>query len=228
MNNINTNLLNIRKEIIAAETAYGRQPRSVHLLAASKSQPIAAIKEALAAGQSVFGENYVQEALVKIKALDDPQLEWHFIGKLQSNKLKAIAQNFHWVHTLTNLEQAKKLNSFRSTNLPLLNICIEVNIDNEGSKSGIAPVDALALAREIITLHQLKFRGLMAIPAPQETFVEQCKAFHQLKELLHLLQKHGIDADTLSMGMTNDFKAAIAEGSTIIRIGTAIFGPRSK
>lgn len=228
MGNINTNLINIRKQIIAAETAYGRAPHSVQLLAASKAQPIEAIQEAMAAGQFAFGENYIQEALVKISALSDPRLEWHFIGKIQSNKLKAIAQSFHWVHTLTNLEHAKKLNSFRPTHLPSMNVCIEVNIDNETSKSGIVAADVLALAHEINNLSQLKLRGLMAIPTPQENFAEQRKPFHRLQKLLHNLQKQGVAADTLSMGMTNDFNAAIAEGATIIRVGTAIFGPRSK
>lgn len=227
MNTISHNLTRLRQQIIAAERCYGRKDGSVKLLAISKTQPLAAIQDAIAAGQQVFGENYVQEAVQKISALREYNLEWHFVGAVQTNKTKMIAENFSWVHGIDRLNIAARLNSQRPADLPALNICLQVNLDHETNKAGIAPEALTKLALEVAKLPKLKLRGLMAIPAPRKEFEQQRQVFRTLRLALDKLQTFGLDLDTLSMGMSDDFEAAIAEGATIVRIGTKIFGSRS-
>jgi PLP dependent protein len=226
MENIAENLKKTRGRIVAAEQKYNRPSGSVGLLAVSKTHPAEAIRLARQAGQLHFGENYVQEALDKIKALPDPDLIWHFIGPIQSNKTRVLAENFAWVHTVDRGRIARRLSEARPAHLPPLNICIQVNISAEATKSGIDPAGTLALANEIITLPQLKLRGLMVIPAASHEFDAQRQAFSQTRTLLEQLNQTGLQLDTLSMGMSDDLEAAIAEGSTVVRVGTAIFGAR--
>lgn len=228
MNTIKVNLAKIQHQIDQAERLYGRQPGAVQLLAASKQQTVSAIAEAMAAGQYVFGENYVQEALPKIQQLHDPKLAWHFIGVIQANKTVAIAQNFHWVHSVDRLTVAERLSAARPADQTPLNICLQVNLDNEAQKAGVTLAELMPLALAVSQLPQLKLRGLMAIPAPQTDFAAQRAAFRQVRLALEQLNAQGLNLDTLSMGMSADFSAAIAEGATIVRIGTAIFGPRAR
>jgi pyridoxal phosphate enzyme (YggS family) len=227
MTHITQNIISLQSQISAFETAYQRTPGDVHLLAASKTQSIEKIREAYLAGIHDFGENYLQEALTKIEASRELAITWHFIGPIQSNKTRKIAENFSWVHSVDNAKIAKRLNDQRPATLPALNICIEVNISHENTKSGVAINEVRELAEFCLTLPHLKLRGLMTIPAEYPTFAEQRQAFHQLAVLQRDLIKHGIPLDTLSMGMSQDFEAAIAEGATFVRIGTAIFGKRS-
>jgi pyridoxal phosphate enzyme (YggS family) len=226
MTAILSNLQAIHRAIMQAAHAAQRDPASVMLLAVSKTFPAAAVREAYAAGQRAFGENYVQEALDKIEALRDLKLEWHFIGPIQSNKTRVIAENFAWVHGVDRLKIAQRLSEQRPLDMPPLNICLQVNVSGEESKSGVAPCDVASLAREVSTLPRLKLRGLMAIPAPADDVAAQRKPFAQLRELAQEIAGQGIALDTLSMGMSHDFAAAIQEGATIIRVGTAIFGTR--
>ncbi|EIJ41769.1 pyridoxal phosphate enzyme, YggS family [Beggiatoa alba B18LD] len=223
-------LTHVRQQILMAEQQFNRQPHSVQLLAVSKTHPPDAVIQAIQAGQLCFGENYVQEAVDKIQILraDHPQLEWHFIGALQSNKTRVVAEHFHWVHTLDSLKNAERLNQQRPANLPALQVCIQVNISAEPQKAGISVDDVPTLARAIQTLPRLQLRGLMAIPAPAPDFATQRQSFRQLREIFEQLQAQGMSLDTLSMGMTDDMQAAIAEGATLVRIGTAIFGARAK
>ncbi len=227
MHHIKKNLENLRKIIIDCEKRFQRKPASVKLLAVSKNHPISAIREAALAGQLAFAENYLQEALEKIQTLQDLNLEWHFIGHIQSNKTRKIAENFSWIHSISDEKIAKRLSEQRPSHLPPLNICLEVNIDNEANKSGINLSKISELALSIQTLPHLKLRGLMAIPKVESDMKIQRVAFAKLHKALENLQHIGLSVDTLSMGMSDDFIAAIAEGATIIRIGTAIFGPRS-
>jgi len=226
MENIAENLKKTRGRIAAAEQKYNRIPGSVGLLAVSKTHPAEAIHQARQTGQLHFGENYVQEAIDKIKVLPEPDLTWHFIGPIQSNKTRLLAEHFAWVHTVDRGRIARRLSEARPMHLPPLNICIQVNISAEASKSGIDPADTLALANEIITLPQLKLRGLMVIPAATHDFDAQRQSFRQTRLLLEQLNQSGLQLDTLSMGMSDDLEAAIAEGSTVVRVGTAIFGTR--
>ncbi len=228
MNTIASNLTRLRQQIIAAEQRYQRIAGSVQLLAISKAQPIDAIQEAIAAGQKAFGENYLQEALPKIAALDNYQLEWHYVGAIQANKTRAIAENFSWVHSLDRLALAERLNFQRPTDLPPLNVCLQVNFDNEPNKAGIDVKILPELAMQVANLPNLKLRGLMAIPAARHEFAAQRQIFHTIHQKLLELQLPNLNLDTLSMGMSDDFEAAIAEGATIVRIGTKIFGPRLK
>ena len=223
---IKDNLLKLSFDITAYEKQFSRPSHSVSVLAVSKKQSITKIQEAINAGQSDFGESYLQEALPKIEFFSNQQLTWHFIGPIQRNKIKKIAEHFSWVQSVSNIDMAKRLNDYRPLQLPTLNICLQVNISEEPSKSGIKPSELLPLTEYITTLPRLKLRGLMAIPAPSSSFVEQSKAFHPLRLLFDDLVKKFPDMDTLSMGMSDDLAAAIAEGSTMIRIGTKIFGPR--
>lgn len=200
-----------------------REPATVGLLAVSKTQPAAAIRDAFAAGLRDFGENYLQEALDKQAELDDLPLTWHFIGPIQSNKTKAIAEHFDWVHSVNRLKIAQRLSDQRPEALPPLNICLQVNVSGEASKSGCAPQEVQQLARAITALPRLRLRGLMCIPAPSEDPAEQRAAFARLRQLRDEL---ALDLDTLSMGMSQDLEAAIAEGATWVRIGTALFGAR--
>jgi len=228
MTNIRKNLEELKHQMIVVEGQYNRAPGSVQLLAVSKTQSVDAIKKAIMAGQHAFGENYVQEALPKIEALKDENIEWHFIGSIQSNKTKAIAENFSWVHSVAQLKVAERLSQQRPLSLPALNICIEVNVDEEETKSGVFVEKLPELALAIAKLSNIKLRGLMCIPTSKKDFDAQRKSFHKLNIALQNLQAMRLDVDTLSMGMSHDYVAAIAEGATIVRIGTAIFGERNK
>ncbi len=216
----------VRRRIEAAAHAYGRQPGEIMLLAVSKTFDANAIAAAMACGQHTFGENYVKEALEKIAALPMHGIEWHFIGPLQSNKTRAIAENFAWVHSVDRAKIAERLSAARPAHIAPLQICIQVNIGGEDTKSGVAPADAAALARVIAGLPRLKLRGLMAIPPPSSDFVQQRRHFAVLRELKEQLAHEGVVLDTLSMGMSADLEAAVAEGATLVRIGTSIFGER--
>jgi PLP dependent protein len=226
MENIAENLNKTRSRIIAAEQKYGRAADSVRLLAVSKTHPPGTIRSAALAGQRHFGENYVQEAVDKIHALAGLDLVWHFIGPIQSNKTRLLAEHFDWVHSLDRIRIARRLSENRPAGRPALNVCIQVNISGESTKSGVNPADAAELASEILQLPGLKLRGLMVIPAAAEDFDTQRQAFRQTRLLLEQLNKAGIGLDTLSMGMSDDLEAAVAEGATIVRVGTAIFGAR--
>jgi pyridoxal phosphate enzyme (YggS family) len=204
----------------------GRDPADVRLLAVSKTQPLEKIREAAAAGQRAFGENFVQEGVEKIEALSDLDLAWHFIGHLQSNKTRVVAEYFDWIHTIDKLKTARRLSEQRPPGLPPLNICIQVNVDDESSKSGVTPDALPALAAACATLPNLRLRGLMCLPAMRSEFEEQRVPFAALRRLAEELRRGGIETDTLSMGMTADYRAAVLEGATIVRIGTALFGER--
>mgnify|MGYP001813472661 CR=1 FL=1 len=223
---IEQRLQTVREQISSAEQRFERLAGSVQLLAVSKTRPADDILDAFHTGQTAFGENYLQEALGKIQQLAEHNIEWHFIGPIQSNKTRDIAQHFAWVHSVDRLKIAQRLSEQRPADLPPLSICLQVNIDNEASKSGVAPAEILNLARDIQQLPGLHLRGLMAIPTASTDFETQRDAFARLRKLYKQIQQAGIELDTLSMGMTNDLEAAIAEGSTMVRIGTAIFGPR--
>lgn len=228
MSVIAANLQAVTNRIAAATQQAGRNPSAVLLLAVSKTVSPAAVRAAFAAGQTAFGENYVQEGLDKIAALDDlrAQIQWHFIGPLQSNKTRPVAGQFDWVHAIDRLKIAQRLSEQRPEGLPPLQVCIQVNISGEDSKSGVAPAEVLPLAREIAALPRLRLRGLMAIPEAEDDPVAQRRPFAAMRALLATLRDAGLDVDTLSMGMSGDMDAAIAEGATMVRIGTAIFGAR--
>ena len=211
--------------IRAAERRFQRPPGSVELLAVSKTQPAAAIAAAAAAGQIRFGENYLQEACDKMTELAALNLEWHFIGPMQANKTRLIAERFAWVHSVDRLKIAERLNAQRPDDLPPLNVCLEVNIDREPSKHGFDERELADAARAVAALPRLRLRGLMAIPAPAADFAAQRQPFARLREWQERLDIAGLD--TLSMGMSDDLEAAIAEGATLVRIGTALFGPRA-
>lgn len=215
----------VKQEIEAATAAAGRAPGSVQLLAVSKRQPAAAIAELAALGQTRFGENFVQEACAKIAALADHALEWHFIGQLQSNKTRDVAAHFSWVHSIDRLKIARRLSEQRPPAAPALNVCIEVNVSEESGKGGIAVDSVAEFARQIRALPRLKLRGLMALPAPTDDVARQRESFAVLARLAATLADE--DFDTLSMGTSGDFAAAIAEGATMVRVGTALFGPRT-
>ena len=223
MSTIAENIAKVRERIREAEQACGRPSGSVALLAVSKTKPAADIREAHAAGLDDFGENYLQEALGKQVELADLALTWHFIGPIQSNKTRPIAEHFHWVHSVDRLKVAERLSAQRPADLPPLNVCLQVNVSGEASKSGCAPEELPALARAVAALPNLKLRGLMAIPEPTEDVAAQRAAFARLRELLTALN---LGLDTLSMGMSHDLEAAVAEGATWVRIGTALFGAR--
>ena len=220
-------LAQIRQRISDAEQRFNRDPNSVQLLAVSKTKPVAAIQVAIDAGQSCFAENYLQEAVEKIMYFKNPQLIWHFIGSIQSNKTRDIAQHFHWAHTIDRIKIARRLNQQRPDHLPPLNICLQINISGEDSKSGIAPDELKQLTAECSSLANIKIRGLMAMPAQDPDFEKQRVNFRQLRLLFTELRSSYPELDTLSMGTTNDLEAAIAEGATMVRIGTAIFGARN-
>lgn len=219
-------LAQVRERIAAACRRYGRDPAGVRLLAVSKGQPLAALQAMAAAGQRRFGESYVQEAVAKIARLDCPGCEWHFIGPLQSNKTALVAENFDWVHSIDRAKIATALSRHRALDAPPLQVCLQANISGEASKSGTALAELPGLAAQVAQLPGLCLRGLMAIPRPTEDFEAQRAAFRQLREAWEELRRRGHDLDTLSMGMSGDLEAAIAEGSTLVRVGTALFGPR--
>ena len=226
MADISGNLAKIRERIRLAERQYHRKPGSVRLLAVSKGRSVAEIESALAGGQLEYGENYLQEAVTKMASLVNAGIGWHFIGPVQSNKCRAIAERFAWIHSVDRLKIARRLNNLRPAAAPPLNICIEINIDNEPGKSGIKPEDLRSFAAEINTLPRLRLRGLMAMPKPDADFINQRSSFHRMYDYFVGLNANNFQLDTLSMGTTDDMEAAIAEGSTLVRIGTAIFGPR--
>ncbi len=226
MPNICENLQIIGNRILEAEKKYGREPNSVKLLAVSKYHPISALETAYACNQVCFGENYVQEMQEKAEALQNRNIEWHFIGPIQSNKTKHIAAIVDWVHSVDRLKIAKRLSEQKPKNRAAISICLQVNISGESSKSGINETELIPLAKQIQELSGVNLRGLMAIPAPESNFDKQRASFAKVRKLQEKLNQQGFDLDTLSMGMTGDMEAAIAEGATIVRIGTAIFGAR--
>lgn len=217
------------QEIIAAiQSAQQASPyqQQVKLVAVSKAQAADAVRAAYEAGQTLFGENYLQEALDKQVLLRDLNIEWHFIGPIQSNKTQAISQHFSWVHSVDRLKIAQRLNDARPQHLPPLQICLQVNVSLEESKSGVNPEDLTALASEIERMPRLKLRGLMAIPAPSKNEAQQSAQFKQVRQCYDALLAQGFDLDTLSIGMSDDYQAAIAQGATFVRIGSALFGAR--
>lgn len=226
MTTISANLQAVRQRIASACAAAGRAPAAVELLAVSKTWPAGRVREAASAGQRAFGESYVQEAVPKIAALAGLGLEWHFIGPLQSNKTRPVAENFAWVHSVERKKIAERLAAQRSPGLPPLNVCVQVNVSGEESKSGCAPEDAADLCRAVADLPNLRLRGLMAIPEPTDDMALARRRFALLRELRDRLNAAGMNLDTLSMGMSDDLEAAIMEGATIVRVGTAIFGER--
>ncbi|WP_226686058.1 YggS family pyridoxal phosphate-dependent enzyme [Stutzerimonas stutzeri] len=225
MSTIEKNIAKVAARIREAAQAVGRDPASVGLLAVSKTQPAAAIREAAEAGVRDFGENYLQEALDKQAELSELPLVWHFIGPIQSNKTKSIAEHFDWVHSVDRLKIAQRLSDQRPAELSPLNICLQVNVSGEASKSGCAPEELLQLAQAVAAMPRLCLRGLMCIPAPSEDPAEQRAAFARLRALRDE-DELPLTLDTLSMGMSQDLEAAIAEGATWVRIGTALFGAR--
>ena len=228
MTTIICNLAQVHSRIAQACARAGRGVASVSLLAVSKTFGAEAVREAAAAGQRAFGENYVQEALDKMAALQGVLgLEWHCIGPLQSNKTRAVAEHFDWVHTVDRLKIAQRLSDQRPGHLPPLQVCLQVNIDGGATKAGVPPGEALALAREVARLPGLALRGLMTIPEPAPDFAGALAVHQRARALFGQLQAHGLPLDTLSMGMTADLEAAIHAGSTMVRVGTAIFGGRS-
>lgn len=224
--NIEQSLSDLHQRIVSAAGRYDRDPDHIKLIAVSKRQPEQAIRTARAAGQIDFGENYLQEAVAKIETLADPDLCWHFIGPLQSNKTRPVAEHFDWVHSVDRDRVAHRLNEQRPAGQSPLNVCIQVNISSEASKSGINLSDLQSLADNVADLPHLRLRGLMALPAPSQDFDAQRAAFRQLRLALETLNRSGHELDTLSMGTSTDLDAAIAEGATLVRIGTALFGPR--
>lgn len=231
MVSIGSNLQEVKRRIARAAHAAGRSEQSVTLLAVSKTFDAAAVRLALAAGQHAFGENYVQEALAKIEALADlrSQIEWHLIGPLQSNKTRAVAEAFDWVHSVDRLKIAQRLAEQRPAQLPPLQVCLQVNISGEASKSGLLPAEVAAVAAAVAALpaERIRLRGLMAIPEPAGDMAAMRSPHRALRELLAGLNVGGLALDTLSMGMSADLEAAVAEGATIVRIGSAIFGARA-
>ena len=220
------NLARVRAQIDAACRAVGRTPGSVALLAVSKTWGADAVRQAHAAGQTAFGENYIQEAVEKITALRDLPLTWHCIGPIQSNKTRLVAEPFDWVHSIDRLKIAQRLSEQRPDHLPPLQVCIQVNVDGGVTKSGVSPAELPALAQAVAALPRLQLRGLMTIPEPAETPAQMRAVHAQAKALWEALRQQGLPLDTLSMGMSADLDAAIAEGSTLVRVGTAIFGKR--
>lgn len=231
MSPISANLQAVKERIAAAARAAGRAPQDVALLAVSKTFSADAVLEAAEAGQRAFGENYVQEAVDKMAAVraarPELALEWHFIGPLQSNKTRLVAEHFDWVHSVDRVRIAQRLSEQRPAHLPSLNLCLQVNISGEASKSGVEPEQVAALARATAALPQLRLRGLMAIPEPTSDPEAQRRPLRVLRALYEQLRADGIALDTLSMGMSADLEAAVAEGASIVRIGTAIFGQRN-
>ena len=229
MGSIAANLQAVIGRIGRAAEASGRAPDEVHLLAVSKTWPASAVDEAVSAGQCAFGENYVQEGIEKVarlRAMGRTGLTWHFIGPLQSNKTRPVAEHFDWVQSIDRLKIAERLSNQRPAGLPPLSVCIQVNISGEISKSGCSPGEALSLARAVAALPNLRMRGLMAIPEPAISSEQQGRSWSRMKDLFDELRSEVDGVDTLSMGMSHDLEAAVAAGATMVRIGTAIFGQR--
>jgi len=227
MSAIASNLQAVRARIAKAAEQAGRSPQEIALLAVSKTWSLECILAAADAEQRAFGENYVQEGVDKALATAALDLEWHFIGPLQSNKTRLVAEHFAWVHSLERMKIAERLSAQRPAELPPLQVCVQVNVSGEASKSGCAPADAAALCQAIADLPRLTLRGLMAIPEPADDFAAQRAPFRRLRDIYENIRALGIPLDTLSMGMSHDLEAAVAEGATIVRIGTAIFGERN-
>lgn len=226
MNQLNGRYTQTLEQITSIEQQFDRPANSVKLLAVSKRKPVDDIQTLYQLGQRDFGENYLQEALTKISSISAEDIVWHFIGPIQSNKTSPIAENFSWVHSVDRLKIAQRLSNSRPVDLPPLNICIQVNISAEESKSGIAIEEINDFAAAISELDKIKLRGLMTLPLPSTEFAVQLEQCQQLTTLFHTLNEQGYELDTLSMGTSQDLKAAIAAGSTLVRIGTALFGPR--
>jgi hypothetical protein len=224
---VSDNLQKVRKRIELASAAAGRASDAVKLLAVSKTMPAQAVRDAHAAGQLAFGENYIQEGVDKIASLTDLPLEWHCIGPIQSNKSKWVAENFAWAHSIDRLKIAERLSAQRPAHLPPLQVCLQVNVDGGNNKSGVAPAELLALAQAVAKLPHLQLRGIMTIPEPSENKAQIQAVHRRARELFDSLNEAGLKLDTLSMGMTADLEIAITEGSTCLRVGTAIFGARS-
>ena len=227
MTMIEAKLQAVRARIETACLAAGRSPGSVQLLAVSKTFGPEAVAQAFTAGQTAFGENYIAEAVHKIKALASLPIEWHCIGPVQSNKTRLVAEHFAWVQSVDRLKIAQRLSEQRPTHLPPLQLCLQVNVDGGANKSGVAPDEVLALAQAVAALPHVKLRGLMCIPEPDPDFVAACALFQRAKDLFYALNRAGLGLDTLSMGMSADLEAAIHTGSTMVRVGSAIFGVRS-
>jgi pyridoxal phosphate enzyme (YggS family) len=227
MTTIRNNLQSVHQRIAAACASAGRDVNEVTLLAVSKTFGPDSVREAHEAGQHAFGENYIQEAVEKKALLAGLPLQWHCIGPIQSNKTRLVATHFDWAHTVDRLKTAQRLSQQRPPELPPLQVCLQVNIDGGPTKAGVAPQEALALAREVALLPRLKLRGIMSIPDPAPDFVAQCAVHMRARELFDQLREAGLAVDTLSMGMTADLEAAIHAGSTMVRVGTAIFGGRA-
>jgi len=226
MGAIGDNLQAVRARIAAAAMAAGRDPSTIGLLAVSKTFGAGAVAEARAAGQRAFGESYVQEAVDKIVQVADSAIEWHFIGPLQSNKTRPVAEHFHWVHSVSSLKIARRLSEQRPASQGLLSVCLQVNVSDESTKAGVSEAELPALAAAVATLPGLRLRGLMCIPAPADGLAAQRRPFAQLARMRDRLVADGFALDTLSMGMSDDLEAAVAEGATWVRVGTAIFGAR--
>ncbi len=227
MSTIQTRLLAVRARIDAACQAANRNPQAVTLLAVSKTFGPDAVREAYAAGQTVFGENYIQEAVEKIAALRDLPLQWHCIGPIQSNKTRLVAEHFDWVHTIDRLKIAQRLSEQRPAHLPPLQLCLQVNVDGGDNKSGVPPQEALALAKQVAALPNVRLRGVMSIPEPAPDFIAALASLTAVRAVFDALNAEGLGLDTLSIGMSADLEAAIHAGSTMVRVGSAIFGGRS-
>jgi hypothetical protein len=228
MSDVADRLESVRARIERAARDAGRDPAEIRLLAVSKTRPPEEIRALYALGQHAFGENYPQEAEAKVEALADLAIEWHHIGRIQSNKTRLLAAHFAWVHGLADPRHARRLSDQRPSHLPPLNLCIQVNVSGELSKGGVHPAEVEPLARDVAGLPGVRLRGLMAIPEPASDPAAQRRPFRQLRELRDRLNARGLELDTLSMGMSDDLEAAVAEGATLVRIGTALFGPRPR
>ncbi|MET0496759.1 MAG: YggS family pyridoxal phosphate-dependent enzyme [Steroidobacteraceae bacterium] len=227
MNTLSLRLDQVRTRIASAALRCGRSPESVALVAIAKGQPAQAVRELASAGQRDFGENYLQEALPKLAELADLELTWHFTGQLQANKTRSVAERCQWVHTVDRERVAIRLNEQRPANAPALNVCIQVRLADESGKGGVEPAAAADLAQRIVSLPRLRLRGLMCIPPHIESHAHQVALFRQLAQCRERINSHGLNLDTLSMGMSSDLDAAIEAGATMVRIGTALFGERA-
>jgi pyridoxal phosphate enzyme (YggS family) len=227
MTMIQIKLRQVHQRIAQACAQAGRAPQSVQLLAVSKTFGADAVVQAHAAGQTAFGENYIQEGVDKIRQLAHLPLQWHCIGPIQSNKTRLVAEHFDWVHTIDRLKIAQRLSEQRPAGLAPLQVCIQVNVDGGTSKSGVTPAEALGLARDVAALPNVRLRGVMSIPEPAIDFIAACAVFTRVRTVFDALNAEGLGLDTLSMGMSADMEAAIHEGSTMVRVGTAIFGGRT-
>jgi pyridoxal phosphate enzyme (YggS family) len=226
MNNLKENLNNVRSRVLSACKKAGRNPAEIAILAVSKKHPAERIDALHDLGQASFGENYVQEALAKMREIPHTDIEWHFIGPLQSNKTREVAQHFQWVQSVDRIKILRRLSSQRPASEPDLNVCIQVNIDQEPQKAGVMPEQANELARAALALPKLRLRGLMTIPQAASTLHDPAGSYMRMEALYHELIESGMELDTLSMGMSGDLEAAIMHGSTMVRIGTDLFGPR--